>query len=299
MEVNKEHIIAQWIEGSISDEHLDNQYDVELSGDLGKIRDIADRLEVPEIDSKALLGKIKADISASKTNKVLTLKYWISGIAAILIGVLAYTALLDDGIYVVNDTLAFVTHNLPDGSTIKLNANSHIEYDSDFINNRKLDLVGEAFFEVEKGKSFVVHTDNGDVTVLGTSFNVFSRGNSINVACKTGKVMVKSDVEYILSPGDNIVSIDRKQTTKGEVNIDEIGAWQLGESKFESSPLNQVILALEAQYNVEVRGTFTDGNQKFTGSFVHNDLDKAVRMVFLPMGISYELDQKSKTIIIQ
>lgn len=299
MEENKEHIIAQWLEGAVSDESLNSHYDVKMSSDLSRIRDAADQLVVPEVDSRVLLEKIRAEVARPKPAKVRSLKYWMSAVAALFIALLAYTALLDEGVQVDNDTLQYVTHSLPDGSIIKLNANSKIDYDSDFIQNRKLNLLGEAFFEVKKGETFVVQTNNGDITVLGTSFNVFSRENSFNVACKTGKVKVSTDKEYILNPGDNVVLLDGTILKEGQIDIQQIGTWQQGESKFISSPFSEVILAMEAQYDVEVHGQNMDGNQKFTGSFVHNDLDKAARMVFLPMGVSYELDKKNKVIIIQ
>ncbi len=300
MEENKEHIIAKWLEGSISDESLNHQYDAKMSGDLKMIKDVADQLEVPEIDSQALLGKIKRDLNIqSDTKNIRSLRYWMSGIAALLIAVLAYTALLDDVIRVENDTLSHVSHTLPDGSIIRLNANTQIQYDADFKSNRKLNLSGEAFFEVKKGATFVVQTDNGTVTVLGTSFNVFSRNNHFNVACKTGRVRVDTERDYILNPGETVVSTKNVTTVQGKVKIEQIGAWINGESIFSSSPMDEVILALEAQYNVKVKGQLSDGNEKFTGSFVHDDIDKALRMVFLPMGISYELDQKKTSITIQ
>lgn len=299
MEENKEHIVAKWLEGSVSNEHLDSYYDEHLSRDLTIIRDTIDVMTIPEIDSEALLGRIQSGLESKKPSKVYALKYWIGGIAAILLTVLAYTAVLEDSIQVNNETLAYSTHQLPDGSTVRLNANSQIEYGKDFGDDRILTLKGEAFFEVMKGKSFEVHTDNGVVSVLGTSFNVFSRKNSFSVACKTGKVKVIADQDFILTPGENVNIYNRNSALEGQIIIEDIGSWQHGESKFKSTPFHEVVLALEAQYNIKVEGSLLDGAQKFSGSFVHYDLDKALRMVFLPMGISYEYDKKNKIITIQ
>ncbi len=305
MKENKEHIIAKWIEGSVTDTELNTQFDADMSDDLKLIQDATADLAIPDLDSDALFQKIQADITPKSKNKskveanVSYLKYWVSGIAAILIGVLAYTAIIDQSIMINNDTLTYSMHTLPDGSSVHLNANSRIEYDKDFSTNRLLTLDGEAFFEVQKGEIFTVHTENGDITVLGTSFNVFSRSNNLTVACKTGKVKVVSDRENILGPGDKVVHIKNILTEKSVITADLIASWREGESIFKSSPLSEVIQALTSQYGYQLNGMPIDMSQRFTGSFIHNDIDKALRMVFLPMGISYKLDTQSKIIAIQ
>lgn len=300
MKEKNENIIAHWLEGSISDVELDERYDEEISKDLSAIRDAANELKVADIDSNILLSKIKNNISPiSKKHTIPYLKSWVSAIAAVLIGVLVYTSLFNQNIEVSNDGLLYASHNLPDGSVISLNANTQIEYKEDFINSRVLNLSGEAFFQVEKGKTFVVHTKNGNITVLGTSFNVFSRGSYLSVTCKTGKVKVLGQNEYILSPGDNVVLHEGQISQKNNVEINQIASWQNGESTFISSSINIVILALKSQYGYEIIGKPNDLEQKFTGSFVHNDIDKATRMVFLPMGIHYELDIKNKILRIE
>ena len=64
---------------------------------------------------------------------------------------------------------------LPDGSKVDLNAESKISYKPLwwFI-SRDVELKGEAYFEVEKGSTFDVRSGQYTVSVLGTSFNVFS-----------------------------------------------------------------------------------------------------------------------------
>lgn len=304
MKENKEHIIAKWLEGNISDVELNTQYDADMNDDLKLIIDTTDTMEVPPMDSSKVLSNIKADIAQANTvepvqAKVFHLKYWVSGIAAILIGLLAFTTLMNNEVVVSNNTLAYTTHQLPDGSNIKINANTRLDYDDNFLDDRTLTLDGEAFFEVEKGSTFTVLTDNGNVTVLGTSFNVFTRGENLLVACKTGKVKVSTDRDYILGPGDKIAYRKNSVSEKSTMAINDIASWSNGKSIFESSPLSIVVEALSAQYNVTINNTKVDLSQKFTGSFVHDDLDKALRMVFLPMEVSYQLDSKNKVVTIQ
>ena len=66
---------------------------------------------------------------------------------------------------------------LPDGTQVKLNAESSLSYTHDFGRElRQVNLEGEAYFEVTRNedKPFVVHTEYLDIEVLGTSFNVYS-----------------------------------------------------------------------------------------------------------------------------
>ena len=59
-------------------------------------------------------------------------------------------------------------------------------------NKRSLSLTGTAYFEVEKGQSFTVNTNEGNVVVLGTKFTVNTSSNFIEVQCFEGIVSVTS-----------------------------------------------------------------------------------------------------------
>jgi transmembrane sensor len=89
---------------------------------------------------------------------------------------------------------------LPDGSRVKLNADSRITYRSDFgIGHRDLILEGEAFFEVTPDKTRPFHIETGRLTttVVGTSFNIsaYAASPQIKVAVKTGVVQVTSELK--------------------------------------------------------------------------------------------------------
>ncbi len=68
-----------------------------------------------------------------------------------------------------------ITTILPDGTHVKLNADSKIIVPSRFSGDRReVTLIGEAFFDVarDESKPFLINTENMKVEVLGTSFNV-------------------------------------------------------------------------------------------------------------------------------
>ncbi len=81
-----------------------------------------------------------------------------------------------------NERLKNVT--LPDGSTVTMNSNTTLSYMKHFRGNtRNVTLTGEAFFEVipDKSRPFIIHTDEASIRVVGTSFNVVTRGSSSTV----------------------------------------------------------------------------------------------------------------------
>lgn len=179
------------------------------------------------------------------------------------------------------------TQELPDGSQVILNASSMISYSSNW--NREITLKGEAFFEVTEGEKFIVKTEFGSVQVLGTSFNVFARDDEFNVACKTGKVRVTvpdRQIEEDITPGQAI-TVDA-DTVKVVFRVPEsMGTWQKGEFYFDHKPIGQVFEELQRQFSIEIE--FEGSNQEeFSGYFNAINVEKALEMVCLPMGLDYQ-----------
>ena len=88
--------------------------------------------------------------------------------------------------------------NLPDGSLAQLSANSRLSYHPLlWFLSHKADLNGEAYFSGTHAKGFTVNTAQGNISVLGTSFNVSTFDNRFVVTCVTGKIAVKSRSESI------------------------------------------------------------------------------------------------------
>ena len=77
---------------------------------------------------------------------------------------------------------------LPDNSIVYLNHNSSISYDKDF-ESRKVELTGEAYFNVTSGATpFIITTSLGEVSVLGTEFNVKLDDEELEVEVESGTV---------------------------------------------------------------------------------------------------------------
>ncbi|MEO1259367.1 MAG: FecR domain-containing protein [Bacteroidota bacterium] len=179
---------------------------------------------------------------------------------------------------------------LPDGSALQLNAKSSVGYnEEDWPDERNVYLAGEGFFRAKKGQTFVVLTEQGKVSVVGTQFNVFARDNELDVKCTEGRVQVfnqKESEKVLVRAGEQVSVINGKmQKRKG---IDFTPKWFRGESVFQSAPRKKVFKEIERQFGVVVLG---DGlkEELFSGKFVNDDLDKALRMVTVPMNLKYEV----------
>jgi hypothetical protein len=86
----------------------------------------------------------------------------------------------------------FEVEELPDGSVAFLNHNSALSYDEEF-NPRTLEVHGEVFFSVVEGETpFVVKSQYGEITVLGTEFNVKSQAAELEVEVEEGIVELKT-----------------------------------------------------------------------------------------------------------
>ncbi len=189
-------------------------------------------------------------------------------------------------------------YTLPDGSGIMLNAGSKATFSSGKFNReRRINLSGEAFFNVLKGNPFVVVTSRGSVNVLGTSFNVYVRENSLRVSCLSGKVHVNSGGKSVaISQGETAVSEGNGLISFSDDQIDKTTGWMKGEFYYENSSLNLVLKEIERQFNVNFEArNFND--KFFTGSFTNRDLAETLDIICLPMGLKYEIGRKGKIFI--
>jgi len=191
--------------------------------------------------------------------------------------------------------------NLPDNSTVVVNAKSQLTFDkSTFAEKRNLQLNGEAFFKVEKGSSFQVETDLGKIEVLGTSFNVFARENKFEVVCETGKVRVSLNgniASVILSPGEKCY-LEKKKLQKQKRNK-KSNQWIDGLYHFEGDELKEVIAEMERQFNVSFETSDIDLTELYSGFFSKLSLDKALESVFWTLGIEFEKSQDNKVIVLK
>lgn len=123
---------------------------------------------------------------------------------------------------------------LADSTSVWLNSNTKFSYPAVFAGNqRKVELDGEAYFEVspDKEKPFSVHTSKGDVRVLGTHFNLeaYSNTDVLKTSLFEGKVQVRLKGNNIyLKPDQMLLSYENgKIYLKDIVDYDQF-RWREG-----------------------------------------------------------------------
>jgi ferric-dicitrate binding protein FerR (iron transport regulator) len=190
-----------------------------------------------------------------------------------------------------------LSYTLPDGSLVKINSDSKISFKKDFLKNRRLDIEGEAYFEITKGNNFIISTKNADIKILGTSFNLFSRDDEFKVSCLTGKILVTGKNSTItIMPGETATLKDNQLIYFVDKNINSTNSWTEGEFYFENAPLSLIFKELDRQFNVkfELRNA---GEKYFTGSFSNINLTTALETICIPMGLKYEIGSNDKIFI--
>ncbi len=290
--IKNEFFLSQWIEGNLSDAELKKKVSEEdflAYKELKKGIDIYSKLAQPlEPSFEKIQQKIKAQSNKTKVKK-LNIK-WIASIAATLLFFVGFYALLGrDSVLSKSDFGEQKNIALLDGSEVILNAKSAINYSKKtWKKKRDVYLNGEAFFKVKKGSKFTVKTKNGNITVLGTQFNVKSVDDYFEVVCYEGKVQVTNDKKtYILLPTESIRKIKENQIEKLSYKTKK-PTWLFGESTYRSVPLKYVIDGLEKQYNIQIDSKKIDENVIYTGSFTHKNIEMALKTVFETMRIKYK-----------
>ncbi|MCT4587166.1 MAG: DUF4974 domain-containing protein [Carboxylicivirga sp.] len=145
---------------------------------------------------------------------------------------------------------------LPDGSIVWLNADSEIQFNTDFSNKRQVRLKGEAYFEVEKDSlnKFEVVTNDFNIVVHGTRFNVMSYDDFsyTQTTLVEGCVEVKQgDQQIMMEPGEQLRYQDGK-FRKTKVAAEKAVAWKSNKLVFEGVEFAEIVRRLERWYGVEI-----------------------------------------------
>lgn len=288
-------LYARWLENRLSEEE---KRDLENSGELEELRkiiDATDQMEVPTFDKDEQYRQLQSSLPAK--SRSIQRNLWPRAgwaIAAMIVLALGVYFLLQDSTTSIQSNFGQEREYVfEDESRVILNDGSGIRFnEKTWANAREVKLLGEAFFEVEKGESFTVRTERGSVEVLGTSFNVKSRGNLFAVECYTGKVEVRHKGETYTLNALETVRIDSENTAGVKKIRHNTPHWMQQFSKFYNEPVAEVFKELERQYGVKVNVPDTD--QLFSGSFIHSDLIKAMEQVCVPLGLQYTISEDQK-----
>lgn len=196
------------------------------------------------------------------------------------------------------------TIELPDHSVVKLNVNSKIHYKDnwDRTHPREIWVDGEAFFTVthqSNHQTFIVHTKDVDIQVVGTEFNVNTRRVKTQVILNKGIVKLtfnqkKDQPSITMKPGDMIVySVATTELVNKKVDPEEYSSWQQKVLNFNETPIAEVIRSLQDNMGITIQledSSFS--GQTFTGSIPMDNID----VFFKTLSRSFEvhIDQTGK-----
>jgi len=215
------------------------------------------------------------------------------------------------------------TMTLPDGSMVRLNAKSKISYGEGFgKTTREVFLTGEAYFEVTHNANvpFIVHTDEADIKVLGTKFNVRSYSNEqrMEAALLTGSIelTLHTDVQHKirLKPSDKIIVKKEAQgeaaitpdTVSKKVELTSIKfqdsvivetSWLNDKMAFYDKPFSEIALDLERQFDVTIEFKNREiSAYKYTGVYDEARAEDILKILQMIKPFQYTINNKQITI---
>jgi len=280
----------------------------------------------PSIDSDVqirMLENIKVELNAAnkkdktinhQTSKGFSIK-WLVRVAAMLI----LPAITAAAMYLYmskNDVVATpliiavergqkANITLPDGSKAWLNSQSKLTYSADYnVENRRLQLDGEAYFEVAHNpeKPFIVESNDIEIEALGTAFGVkaYNEDNIISSILMEGKVRVTTpDGASVLMPNERVIydKTSRKKSQSKVTNATDFTGWMHNELRFENESLEEIAKNIQRIYNTEIIFASEQlKNQRYTGTVNNNSLESVLNIITLTSPVSFQIDEQQVTL---
>jgi hypothetical protein len=199
-----------------------------------------------------------------------------------------------------------ITITLADGTRIWLNAASCITYPTSFTKGeRKVELSGEAYFEVAKNEKmpFIVNINNkAEVKVLGTEFNIKSYDDEpvIKTTLVEGSVQVarkarNSNPEYFkLKPGEQASMNENGVFSISNVDIKESISWKEGIFYFNDTDLESIMKSLARWYDVEVNYRSKDLKELTFGAVIsrRSNISNILNLMKMTGTVDFEISGK-------
>jgi ferric-dicitrate binding protein FerR (iron transport regulator) len=152
---------------------------------------------------------------------------------------------------------------------------------------------------VSKGNTFSVVTNEGTITVLGTTFNVRSRDKKLSIICYTGKVKVSDHFKSVyLTKGKKTAKLPGEILQDAQPTDTNEGLnWRNGFFYFQNTSLKEVLAELSRQYDVVIRLPESEEKRVITTSFDNKNITSALFNILWPLNLKAE--QKNGEYIVQ
>ncbi len=198
---------------------------------------------------------------------------------------MAYIYLYSAGTVTLASGDAVLSQTLPDGSTITLNKNATVKYPKKFTGStREVTLDGEAFFNVapDKQKPFIIHANEADIEVVGTSFNVKTNTNQTEVVVETGVVQVSKKLKgVVLNPKEKATVKKNTELPIKEKTEDELHNYYRTKAFVcNNTPLSRLVPVLNDAYGANIVISNTELNDlRITTTFNNESLDNILEVL--------------------
>lgn len=271
------------------------------------------REESRENDSIVALGRLNAalDIEESSHSTRKTKRYilWVAVAASVAAVVFVSTDVLlpakpaptVDFVQYSTKAGEIKTITLSEGTHVVMGPKGKIKYPVKFEDQQRyVELTGEAYFEVSKNphKPFIVHTNQLDVKVLGTHFNVDagSNQNATIVSLFEGNVHVNvlndHDGDYALKPGQEL-TFDRSKHQVYQHHLDSTSVlgWMTKTLFFNNEKLSDAARKIEKMYGVKiVFDNETTADTRIYAQFKNDSLKDVMDIICSGGNLKYQND---------
>lgn len=196
---------------------------------------------------------------------------------------------------------------LPDGSKVWLNAASSLRFPTVFSGNeRRVEITGEAYFEVSRNTTqpFIVKiNDHADIRVVGTQFNVnaYTDEESIHTTLVEGAVRIRShEQSRVLSPGQQAQISNSRGDLRilDQANLEQVTAWKAGFFNFRGASLPEVMRELARWYDLEVIYEGKVPDQQFEGELPRTLQLSQVIKILTKVDVKFRIEQGHKLIVL-
>lgn len=197
---------------------------------------------------------------------------------------------------------------LPDGSRAWLNAASSLRFPSSFksMKNRKVELSGEAYFEITKDKDhpFIVESKDQVVEVLGTHFNIsnyagdeISKTTLLEGSVRIAAVSSNKNSSSILQPGQQ-AKISKENIEIANVDAEADVAWKNGYFKFTDNRIEDIMRQISRWYNVEVSYEGKASDEVYNGRISRfKNISQVLKMIESAQSVHFKVEGRRITVI--
>lgn len=303
---NIEELIAKYLLGEAEAQENVQLHEWRISNpqnelyyqDLKKIWTLSKR-EESNIDVEVAWQRFKTKVITNenhqKTRKIaLPLKQLMRAAAMLLIivgGYFIYQKQNNNLIEIKAEGLVKI-QTLPDNSVVTLNKNASISFPEKFDGDtRKVNMKGEAFFEItaNKSKPFIIEANGVNIKVVGTSFNVKTSIEKTEVIVATGIVEVSRKEKSIrLSPNEKVVVNKRnKELTKLASEDALYNYYRNNEFVCNNTPLWRIVEVLNEAYDARIKiENPSIENLPLTTTFKNENLNNILMIIESSLDIS-------------